>query len=208
VVLTFVQPGSAAGRWKTYLRAGKAWDIFSKRLRRFFGRFAYIQTWERHKLGGCHVHAAIGNKTFASWAEADYAGLHELLQRRFAVPAGFGPVLWVERLLRAGPEFAGYITKLASELTGSGPKNQVPFDAPPHFRRIRASRGILPKKPESEMTGELVRCPLPEYDYSRSRAANVCGSAGRPAATTGGKIHATDKGDLAEASRLACSGHN
>lgn len=63
-----------------------------------------------------------------------------------AVAVGFGFRTWVEPL-RPGAELtlAGYLTKLSRELTGAGFKDQVPVNAPPHFRRLRASRKLLPK---------------------------------------------------------------
>jgi hypothetical protein len=56
---------------------------------------------------------------------------------------------------------AGYLVKLAKELTGAQAKkgDQAPLHAPRHFRRIRASRGLLPAqaKGAGEWTGALVR---------------------------------------------------
>jgi hypothetical protein len=69
--------------------------------------------------------------------------------RDAAVRAGFGPVVWAECITPRNPDaLAGYFIKLARELTGGvgGDKgDQSPVDAPKGFRRIRASRGLLPK---------------------------------------------------------------
>ena len=63
--------------------------------------------------------------------------------KKLAVKAGFGEVLWVEPV-RDSEAMAGYMTKLSRELTGASRKDQVPVNAPRHFRRLRASRGLLP----------------------------------------------------------------
>ena len=60
---------------------------------------------------------------------------------------------------------AGYLTKLARELTGAGVKSQVPVNAPRHFRRIRASAKLLPpRKKNPDITGILHKMPLPSAD--------------------------------------------
>jgi hypothetical protein len=80
-----------------------------------------------------------------------------------ALAAGFGYKLWIKRLYDADG-IAGYLTKVSRELTGSGHKSQVPVDAPPHFRRIRASRKTLPPPLKSDLTGRLVFCTLQAWE--------------------------------------------
>jgi hypothetical protein len=63
--------------------------------------------------------------------------------------------------MREANAMAGYLVKLARELTGAAVKDQVPVNAPSHFRRLRASQGLLPppyKNPE--ITGALHLEPL------------------------------------------------
>jgi hypothetical protein len=60
---------------------------------------------------------------------------------------------------------AGYLVKLTRELTGAGPKNQIPVNAPRHFRRLRASKGLLPpRKKNDHVTGALVKIPIDELE--------------------------------------------
>jgi hypothetical protein len=179
IVLTFHQ-GNDYQRWQTYFKAGKAWDILRKRITRKYGKLAYVQTWERHVRGGCHVNLLLGNALIAQDVELDWKTWRACFLRPNAVGSGFGYICWVERLDENYNAMAGYLTKLANELTGAGIKNQVPVDAPPHFRRIRASRGLLPPPPEKIFTGQLVKIPLPEYNYSQAEHLQPCGCVGQP----------------------------
>jgi hypothetical protein len=207
IVLTFAQGGTEEERFKTYYLAGKCWDLLRKKLTWRYEVIAYIQTWERHKKGGCHANLVIGNPQICYQVEQDWKAWRRNTLIPLAVSSGFGPVAWVERADRKGGRLAGYLTKLANELTDSGGKDQVPVDAPPHFRRIRASRGLLPKKPDPDLTGELVRIPIPEYNYTNSGARNPCGAVGGPGSHLKGEVHAADNPNLESSSRLACSGH-
>jgi len=208
VVLTFRQPDDELGRWKTYLQAGKSWDIMRKRIVRSYGKLQYIQTLERHSRGGCHCNVLLGNHAIAKEVELDWKKWRSGFLKSTAVSCGFGPVCWVERVDDNVSGIAGYLTKLANELTGSGPKNQVPVDAPPHFRRIRASRGLLPKKTDPELTGQLVKVPIPEYDYTRPDSQQTCGSVGRTNQQSGkGEHHATNKSTLESTRGPCCRGH-
>lgn len=196
IVLTFKQ-GDDYQRWQTYFKAGKAWDVLRKRLVRLYGKLAYIQTWERHTKGGCHCNLLLGNRGIANSVDRNWRQWRSGFLKPNAISSGFGPICWVERLDANTTAIAGYLTKLANELTGAGQKNQVPVDAPPHFRRIRASRGLLPTKPPSEFTGELVKFPLPEYNCSNPAHLQPCGCHGEPDTQPEELIHATDTGTLA-----------
>jgi hypothetical protein len=88
--------------------------------------------------------------------------------------AGFGWRCWGEQLSGKSEAIAGYLTKLSRELTGAGPKGQIPIDAPRHFRRLRASRKTLPPRRKSDWTGRLVFSsigPYLELDRRRQAAA-------------------------------------
>lgn len=159
LVLTFAQRD-----WPSETLQAKAgvecWAKLRKRLTREFGTFQYVQTWERHRKRGFHAHVAITSLSIfqeasqlpdpSAWAWLTY----------HAAESGFGKRCWADPLEKRGGAFAGYLTKLSRELTGAGPKSQVPTQAPPHFRRLRASRGLLPPCHKSEYTGHLVKCPL------------------------------------------------
>jgi hypothetical protein len=189
VVLTF-DPSrfggleDAAGAWRAYKAGYQLWSEGLKRaLERAVGRIEYVQTWERHRSGWPHVNVLLTG-----------AGLRELVAReglvereisgpsgrvrRAAFPRrfrrklldlaahhGFGRMGWVELVDRGRPDaMAGYLVKLARELTGSSNEAtkgyQSPLNAPRHFRRIRASRGVLPPIPTGELTGMLQTIPL------------------------------------------------
>jgi hypothetical protein len=64
-------------------------------------------------------------------------------------------------------KMAGYLTKLGLELSGAARKGQTPVNAPRHFRRIRASRGMLPKRIKNpDITGQLFKIPHEQLNHS------------------------------------------
>lgn len=159
IVLTFAQRD-----WKSTWQQAKEgvylWAKLRKRFVRAFGKMAYIQTWERHQKKGMHVNVALSNVRIAEHV----SGLSSPDRFRWLIvngaEVGFGRICWAEPLRHDDDTMAGYLTKLSRELTGAGPKNQIPVDAPSHFRRLRASRGLLPPPFKSEYTGRLVQGPL------------------------------------------------
>lgn len=173
LVLTFRQGSTVHERYRTYSLAYMCWDRLRKRLVRSYGKLDYVQTVERHKRGGCHLNVVVGNPGLALAVESNWRKWRREVLIPSAVACGFGPVAWVERCDKASGRLAGYITKLANELTGALGKDQVPDDAPPHFRRIRASRGLLPPAPDSDMTGELVKVPVPEYNWAKPTCCGI-----------------------------------
>lgn len=174
-VLTF-DPGQL-GCQEAYVQAGRMWDEHLRQsLRRQGGAYGYAQTWERHENGYPHCNLLMSGDTLREWVEG--MGVKErwrtsphsgrvrrcLLPRGWrqwfrsaAMRAGFGRVVWAELLTPEHPEaLAAYFVKLCKELTGApgGSKgNQSPINAPPGFRRLRASRGLLPRsalRPDAE----------------------------------------------------------
>lgn len=137
------------------------WDKMRKRITRKFGPFKYIQTWEAHKSGWPHIHLAVSNATLFHLCTGKPEVDFQVLLGSHAVDCGFGREGWLEPL-KSKTAFAGYLTKLANELTGGGKEYQVPVKAPMHFRRLRASVGLLPPRFKNEdMTGMLKRIPMP-----------------------------------------------
>lgn len=159
VVLTYRQ--SAWPNPTVLYRAGVAhWSALRQRIQRRYGKLAYVQTWERHQSGFPHVNVTIHNPAFFRSACDDWRGLRAIVEE-MAVAVGFGFRVWLEPL-KDRDAMAGYLVKLARELTGAGAKDQTPTNAPRHFRRLRASRGLLPPPHKNPaMTGELVRAPKP-----------------------------------------------
>lgn len=155
---------------QTYRTGVYLWSMLRKRLIREFGPIQYIQTWERHKSGFPHVHIALSNEELHSRVmytkahkrdhEYGYRNFEGILQRH-ATECFFGPRGWLEKI-HTKAAFAGYLQKLARELTGTGKDYQVPENAPRHFRRIRASRKLLPPPyKDPELSGRLLTFALP-----------------------------------------------
>lgn len=160
VVLTFARPVGVSPQ-DMYIAGKDQWAALRKRWQRADLCKKYVQTWEQHKKGFPHVHLAImSDKLFESCVADKVSDWKKLLQAD-AVACGFGKIGSVNRLYgKAG--MAGYLTKLAKELTGTGEKGQIPIDAPPHFRRLRASQGLLPPVQKNpDMTGILEMCRAP-----------------------------------------------
>jgi len=167
MMVTFAQQ-----EWKNpidqYLYGSDMWYLAKKMLEREYGKIRYIQTWERHKRPGSHFNNAIECKGLFERVNGD----KKFRERNACIlpilkHCGFGEICWVERM-RCARDLARYISKLSHELIGAELKGQVPFDAPPHFRRLRASRGILPPAHKGEeWTGRMIFCPT---DWAESIA--------------------------------------
>lgn len=166
VVLTF-DPGSWSSRWDAYMGASQLWDKrLRRRLEREHGRLEYLQTWERTRRAWPHVNLlmrsdrleehvrALPSQRRVLAAEGDKGRgrlAHWTAYRRklarLAPACGFGPRVWVE-IVDSREAVAAYLTKVAEEFSRSAFKvgDQRPLGAPPHFRRLRASRGLLPER--------------------------------------------------------------
>jgi len=144
IVLTY-----AHGDWEdeeTLYRAGvRTWSALRKRMISDWGPIKYIQTWERHRSGWPHVNLLVSNADLHDACVGDgWKWVRKYWLEHNAVLSGFGMRTWIEPM-KDPDAMSGYLLKLAEELTGAKFKNQIPRNAPPHFRRIRASRGLLPK---------------------------------------------------------------
>lgn len=153
--------------WKLFRDALHHWAKLRKRITREFGSFRYVQTWEVHRSGVPHVHILLNNDEWHARCRI----ARDIVRREWlephAVECGFGERTWVEGLY-SKEGMAGYLVKLARELTGSGKAYQIPVDAPPHFRRLRASQGLLPppyKNPD--ISGALFQCPIESMETER-----------------------------------------
>lgn len=159
IVLTFPQ-NDWPEKDALYRHGVKCWSKLRKRLVHRFGPIAYMQTWEKHTISeGPHVNIALSNEAmFAACAGDGWKDVRRDWLQFHAADCGFGYICWLEAM-REPEQLAGYLTKLARELTGAGVKNQVPTNAPKHFRRIRASRGLLPPPYKDPLTtGRLCSC--------------------------------------------------
>lgn len=131
------------------------WDHFRKRFCREWGPMNYVQTWEAHRSGQPHVNVAISNENFWTACCVDWQAVRRTWVKPHARASGFGRIAHVTVAYDLDG-MAGYFTKLARELTGTASKDQTPYNAPPHFRRLRASVGFLPPPyRDDQVTGEL-----------------------------------------------------
>lgn len=135
----------------------------------------YVQTWEQHKDGWPHVHALVWcaaaaadvrrrgsyQRTVAGEQRPIWRWARQVL-RPMALASGFGPILDVQFPRRDAGALAGYLVKIAAELTGSAKKDQTPLDAPKGFRRIRATPKFLEpaRRRSGEWTGSLLLAPV------------------------------------------------
>jgi hypothetical protein len=157
LVLTFDQRDSILN---TYKKIYECWDKFRKRISRRYGKIKYIVTVERHRSGYPHLNALIFNREL--FRELSGEGWKEWRSEkgwggRNVVECGFGYRLWAEPV-RCQEAIAGYFVKLCSE---TAKLDQLPVNAPKHFRRIRASKGLLPKRVRNEdLTGGVIKVEI------------------------------------------------
>jgi len=140
----------------------KHWSRLRQRFVHRFGPIQYIQTWEITQKGEPHCNVLISCQPL----HAAVLDNHREVKWKWLEPAvvkwGFGRICYLEAM-KSHTRMAGYLTKLAKELTGAGVKCQVPVSAPRHFRRLRASQGLLPPRyKDEESTGMIVKQPLKE----------------------------------------------
>lgn len=147
LVLTFKQ-GEWENEWAQAKAAVICWAKLRKRAIRAFGEIKYVQTWERHKKRGFHANLAVSNReVFREVACLEKPDKWQWL-RENAEQCGFGYVCWAEPLRADNDSLAGYLTKLSRELTGAGPKNQVPTQAPPPLPAPEGQQGPFTTMPQ------------------------------------------------------------
>jgi hypothetical protein len=144
-------------------------------------RVLYVQVWEQHASGWPHLHALLispelGRRVHAAGSYSIPHGktgeprpvwrfVRQVL-RGLAVGAGFGPICDLQFVDKTRERIAGYLVKVARELTEATGKDQRPLFAPIHFRRLTSTPRLLESlHKESEFTGciapfELDEAPL------------------------------------------------
>lgn len=187
IVLTF-NPADWADPWKAYADAGRLWDKrLKRRLEREWGRLDYLQTWERTRRQWPHVNILLRSDALREHVshmkhkrrkitEGNHGRgrmAHWTAWRNWlkvaAVESGFGYRTWVE-IVDEPRGMSAYLCKVAAEFSASAFKegDQRPLGAPEHFRRIRASRGLLP--PRTRVVWQEL--PATRTDPARSRLVN------------------------------------
>lgn len=185
LTLTF-DPKRWKHRWEAYRAATRLWQRARARLARRYGsrirpaKIEYVAVWEQHRSGWPHVHMAVSCPELVHEIEAlGRCERHEdgcgptrkdlrsgkilpnwAWKRRVLDPilgdVGFGRISDVQFARSGDGGVAGYFAKLAAELCGVF--DQRPASAPRNFRRLRASRRLLPPRRRSEtMTGRLLK---------------------------------------------------
>jgi hypothetical protein len=136
----------------------------------------YATVWERHASGWPHAHMVLRHPALEAVVRGGgtvgffrnrtgrrcpISGWAKLWLVPAAVSSGFGPVLDLQRADASPGGLASYFAKLASEVAGVKAYQQ-PTNAPKGFRRLRASRGLLPprSKGDGETTGGMHREPV------------------------------------------------
>jgi hypothetical protein len=161
-VLTW-RPGKGDDYAAAYRGILQDWAKFRKRMTRKWGETRYITVTERHQSGRPHLNVVLVNPRLgAACAGEGWKKVRSGWMRRTVTACGFGPITWLEPM-RSLDGLAVYISKLAGEI---GKHSQVPIEAPAHFRRLRASRGMLPPLPASagEYAGRLIQRALEDID--------------------------------------------
>jgi len=152
--------------WEAYKGIFACWDKLRKRFRHNWGKFEYISLVEQHQDGFPHLNLLIYN--IGLWLECQEEGWKIIRQDWLepnAVECGFGFRTWVEPV-RSKEAIAGYFVKLCSEIVGTQ-KDQTPIEAPKHFRRLRASKGLLPKAYHNQnLVGKLIQKSIGELQES------------------------------------------
>jgi hypothetical protein len=169
VYMVFTYPQNAwPDKWLLYKAGVVHWARLRKRFARKWGKIAYVQTWERHLKGGAHCNVIVSSRSLAAACAGDgWKRVRRDWLEQAAVACGFGFRTWIEPV-NDMDAISGYLVKLARELTSADGKDQIPNDAPPHFRRIRASRGLLPPPIKNELwTGRLRFCPADDPSLRR-----------------------------------------
>lgn len=167
-VLTFDQR-KYADLYKAFELLGRNWQSLRQAVERKFGAvLGHVSTVEAHRSGWPHLNVILVSPGLGAAMEAEPRKTLKWWKSR-AVSCGLGKVASLEAV-RLPDKVAAYIAKLSTEVGGDEDgSGQVPVNAPPHFRRLRASQGFLPPPPKNpEWTGELVRAPLPAGTPVRS----------------------------------------
>lgn len=163
VVLTYPHRAWDGKRADLFRFGVVSWARLRKRLTYVYGPIEYIQTWEIHQSGYPHVNVAISNWAFHTIVRNDDCPENPPFLQELAEPCGFGPQCWATPLYD-NSGMAGYLVKLALELHGHSHKDQTPVNAPRNFRRLRASRGLLPPRFHNDkITGRLYTTPIESF---------------------------------------------
>lgn len=163
LVATWDQAKFGGNFARAYRGILRCWSRLRKRLIREWGPLRYVAVVERHASGYPHLNVILINPALGSaCAGTGWKTVRTGWLRAALLECGFGEISWLEPV-RSRAAIATYVSKLAGEI---GKASQVPLEAPPHFRRLRASRGLLPPPPppSAELTGRFLKLACEEID--------------------------------------------
>jgi hypothetical protein len=141
-----------------------------KRIEREYGRFEFVRVVERTPSNSFpHVNVVFHCPELFKQFDSDekITKWNKRWLTKHAKQSGFGvnhKIRFCENKQITANYLAktGLFTTVAKEVSK---QTQVPFDAPSHFRRLGATRGLLPsinQKLSSDWTGLLIKSPIPE----------------------------------------------
>lgn len=178
LVLT-VDPKDWRDTTSAYIGLQRLFQALIRDVRKDWGPTRYVNVIEQHGSRWPHLNVVLAGDIglhvsydAGSWNPDDRAPRGGTWQHapsswpsrsrlnEIATKAGFGIRIWVEPI-RSKRATAMYIGKLSGELSKS---NQVPLEAPTHFRRLRSSLRFLPAPDPSDWTGILLFEPVPNLD--------------------------------------------
>jgi len=125
VVLSF--PPTGGHPWRAWRRAQHASNRLLRRASRRFGKFGMIAVWEESAPGRPHLNLVLRHPSISR------DSLHAFL-RDSLVQCGLGQVFYAEAV-ESKRAVASYLSK----------SEQLPHSAPPSWRRMRASKGAMPR---------------------------------------------------------------
>jgi hypothetical protein len=180
-------------------------------------RIDYVQTWEQHQDGWPHVHAVlwcpemardVRARGFYQHADAMTGEPRDVWRWNrdvlvgLATSSGFGRISDVQFPRKNEAALAGYLVKIASELTGSHRKDQTPVQAPRGFKRLRTTpKWLRPIRESSgEFLGSVVGAPAELVALALAAGAESLEQAAKWA------TQYLDKGPLSEFANLLRSG--
>lgn len=145
-----------------YKRLVYALQNFQQYLKRKYGNpYKYVALIEQHRDGWPHVNILVHNPVFFAATDKRFRETRQDCKAA-AERCGFGRIFWLDSVSNK-EAIAGYFVKLVGEAVKM---TQSPLAAPRRFRRLRASRGLLPPIFRNEgYTGRLCQQSITDLEY-------------------------------------------
>jgi len=197
MVFTF-DPKDWFNEFQAYKGLLSCWEKFRLRFERKFGKFQYVNLCEKHKNGRPHINILIRNEKFGELCKENWRRIKSDWVEPHLIASGFGLNCYVEPV-RDESAMAGYCVKLMNTIGEVVKTTQAPVNAPKNFRRLRASRGLLPppiKNPD--ITGRLEMQPFEKVEHNWETIKKLCAAGGDLARRAKEILERGSKNDQAE----------